>query len=317
MTVNGQNDRFEGNTIWMALQGAEIRYYQAGSIRTRCIEAGSGPPLILLHGSGGHAEAWAHNLLALSEHFHVYAIDMVGHGLSDKPDLEYVISDYCDHLGDFMSCLGIERAHVAGLSLGGWAAKWFALDAADRLLSVVSCTGGGLRRPDGETATEASERSQLMVPRAQAVVDSVDRESVRKRVEMLFHRLETVTDELVDVRFQIYRDPQMRESYKKIHHITPFDNPDRIRFSLTEERLRQIKVPVLFLWTDHNPGVGVETAQWAADLIEDSQLKVMENCGHWPQWEDPPVFNRLMIEFLTSVEDRASKKTAVHAPVDG
>src|SRR5437868_1327123 len=65
------------STFWLELLGGEIRYYDAAGVRTRALEAGSGPPLLLLHGTGGHAESWIRNVLPLSADFHVYAVDMV------------------------------------------------------------------------------------------------------------------------------------------------------------------------------------------------------------------------------------------------
>jgi len=64
------------------------RYYDAAGIRTRCFEKGEGKPVILLHGSGGHAETWVRNLIPLSAKFRVLAIDYLGHGYTDKPKLD-------------------------------------------------------------------------------------------------------------------------------------------------------------------------------------------------------------------------------------
>src|SRR5262245_50980332 len=105
------------SSIWVDLLGAEVKYYDAGGIRTRAIEAGAGEPLILLHGSGGHAEAYTRNVMPLAEHFRVYSIDMIGHGLTDKPDGDYQAPDYARHIVDFMDAAGIQQAHLAGESL--------------------------------------------------------------------------------------------------------------------------------------------------------------------------------------------------------
>ena len=82
------------STFWLEMLGGEVRYYDAGGVRTRCLEAGSGPALVLLHGTGGHAESWIRNVLPLGAHFRVYAIDMVGHGFSDKPNPDIITPDH-------------------------------------------------------------------------------------------------------------------------------------------------------------------------------------------------------------------------------
>src|SRR5205085_1365087 len=81
-------------SIWVDLLGAEVRFRDAGGLRTRSIEAGEGEPLILLHGSGGHAEAYSRNVLPLANDFRVHAVDMIGHGLTDKPESGYRARDY-------------------------------------------------------------------------------------------------------------------------------------------------------------------------------------------------------------------------------
>ena len=73
-----------GQSIWNVLQGVEFKqsFYDAGGVRTRAIEAGEGPTLVLLHGTGGHAEAYVKNIEAHAMHFHVYAIDNIDQGIS-------------------------------------------------------------------------------------------------------------------------------------------------------------------------------------------------------------------------------------------
>jgi len=109
------------STVWLSLTGVPFaqRYYNAGGIKTRCVEAGEGDPLILLHGIGGHAETYVRNLEAHAQHFRTMAIDMIGHGFTDKPDTPYTIPVYVKHLLDFMDAAGIKRAHLSGESLGG------------------------------------------------------------------------------------------------------------------------------------------------------------------------------------------------------
>lgn len=75
-------------TIWNDLADLAFKnyYVDANGIRTRVLEAGTGEPLILLHGTGGHIEAYARNIRGLSEHFRVICIDMLGHGYTEKAE---------------------------------------------------------------------------------------------------------------------------------------------------------------------------------------------------------------------------------------
>ena len=112
-------------SIWNYLQGVDFKqtFYNAGGVNTRAIEAGDGPPLILLHGTGGHAEAYLKNIEAHAKYFHVYAIDMVGHGYTDAPDISYDMQCYVDFMKDFLDVIGADKAHISGESLGATVAS--------------------------------------------------------------------------------------------------------------------------------------------------------------------------------------------------
>ena len=97
-------------------------YIEAGGYRTRYLHAGTSdkPTLFMLHGITGHAEAYARNLAAHSEHFNVYAIDFIGHGYSSKPEHPLEIKHYIEQVLAIMDELGVEKAYFSGESLGGW-----------------------------------------------------------------------------------------------------------------------------------------------------------------------------------------------------
>lgn len=298
-------------TIWSALLGAEVTYRDAAGVRTRCIEMGQGPTVFLLHGTGGHAEAWARNVVELSAHFRVVAFDFVGHGLSDKPtDLEYVVSDYAQHVRDLMASTGVSRAHFVGLSLGAWVASWLALESPELVDRVVNCTGGVFRWPKGQEANESRERVALA--RANDDLAELTRESVRARLHTLFHDPSLCTDELVELRLALYSPPEARAVLPQLHHMIPYDAPARAKFALTEERLRELSVPVLYLWGEHNPAGSVRSAERAAELTPQGELAVISGTGHWPQWERPGEFNRHVIDYLIqSAPSGALQETAL------
>jgi len=276
------------STAWVELLGAEVKYYFAAKIRTRCIEAGEGPALILLHGTGGHAETYMRNVLPLANHFHVYAIDMVGHGLSDKPDVPYTIPVYVEHLLAFMDAAGLQTAHISGESLGGWVAAWLATERPDRVNKLVLNTAGGL-----VANPEVMERIKTL---SLAAVTNPTRETVRKRLEFLMYDPNTVTDELVEIRYRLYTQPGMLRAMENILCLQEMETRQKYLFS--EEMLRRIKAPTLVLWTTHDPTAPVEVGRRFAEYIPDARFVVMEHCGHWPQFEKPEEFNRLHVEFL-------------------
>lgn len=285
------------STAWLDLMGKTFSqtFYQAGGIKTRCLEAGSGEPLILLHGGGGYAEAYLQNLIPLSEHFHVYAIDMLGHGFTDAPDVDYGIPLFVEHVKNFMDGAGIERAHISGESWGGWVTAWLAITHPERVKKLMLNTTAGIH----ETGTE---RTGEMVARNRALGQNLNRETVRKRLEWLFYKPEDVTEEMVDIRFQIYSQPDVLRAV--VRTIDWAMNEEHIPYRLTPEKLQLITAPTCVVWTRHNPGTTLEAAE--EKLIKPMphwDFQVMEDCGHWPQWEQPEEFNRLVVDFFGSRAD--------------
>ncbi len=284
----------EHPAIWTAVTGLALtqRYVDAGGIRTRIIEVGdaSKPTLLLMHGTGGHAEAFMRNLASFAEDFHVVAYDMVGHGWSDAPDEPYTLDVYADHLEALLQALDIDRCHLSGESLGGWVAAWYAAHRpakVDRL--VLAVPGNVTAKPETMVKLRDSTRKAVL---------EASPENVRARLEWLFaeSNKHLVTDELVDVRLAIYTRP---DAARTVEHVVALQDPEiRKHYTWTPAWCGQITMPTLILWTEHDPTGPVEEGELLHGWIPNSTLEVMADAGHWPQWERPEEFERLHREFL-------------------
>ncbi|MEN9728797.1 MAG: hypothetical protein RL434_3163 [Pseudomonadota bacterium] len=279
-------------TFWGDLRGGEFSqgYVLAGGIRTRYLHAGQAgqTPLIFLHGTGGHAECYSRNLIAHGDHFDTWAIDMIGHGYTDKPARPYEIEVYVEHLRAFMDERGFERAHLSGESLGGWVAARFALTYPERVARLVLNTTGG--------ATMNPAVMQRIKTLTMAAVTDPEWDTVKARLEWLMADPATVTDDLIACRQAIYRAPGMLEA---MPHILCLQEPEiRQRNNLTDAEWRAIAVPALVLWTDKDPTAAAEVGERLASLIPSAEFALMKGCGHWPQFEDPETFNALHLRFL-------------------
>jgi 2-hydroxy-6-oxonona-2,4-dienedioate hydrolase len=278
-------------SAWVDLMNIpfELAYRNAGGVRTRSLEAGSGEPLIFLHGTGGHLEAFTRNIAVHADHFRVYAIDMVGHGFSDKPDAPYTIPYYVDHLLKFMDAMQIDAAHISGESLGGWVGAWLAMEHPDRVKRLVLNTAGGLvANPEVMTRIKTSSR---------AAVNNPTREAVRKRLEWLMKDPTIVSDELVEMRYRIYAQPGFADVMERILCLQEMDV--RQKYLFTPEMIHRITAKTLVLWTTHDPTCPADVGRVFAANISGAQFVVMQDCGHWPQFEDAEEFNRLHLKFLT------------------
>lgn len=275
-------------SIWLDLLDAEPRqrFVDVAGVRTRVLEAGEGPPLVFLHGTGGHLEAYTRNVAVLARHFRVIALDMLGHGYTGRPDYPYTIDRLSDHIIGTLDALGIDRVSLSGESLGGWVAAWTAAHHPDRVQRLVLNTPGNIRnKPE---VMEKVRESSLRAVREPSFV--------RARIEWLFLDPSQVTDELVALRSTIYGRPGYERTME--HIVAVQDWETRRPYAWDPSWCGKIKAPTLLVWTDHDPTGGVDEAQLLLEWIPQSSLYVIENAGHWPQWEQPEEFNRLHVEFF-------------------
>jgi 2-hydroxy-6-oxonona-2,4-dienedioate hydrolase len=285
------------STFWLEMLGGEVRYYNAGGIRTRCLEAGSGPPLVLLHGTGGHAESWIRNVVPLSADFHVYAIDMVGHGLTDKPALDYTPRDYATHVVAFLDAVGAPRAHITGESLGGWVALWLAVDYPGCVDRLILNTAAGLKLTDAQEIVPPARAEMARLTRD--AIENPNMDTVRRRMEWLVKDKGQITDELVATRLRIYQDPATRQVMPRILAGAALGSGAEANpLVITPDHLGRVARPTLVLWTSDNPGTSWQEAEGAAGLLPDGQFHLLGDCAHWPQYEQAATYNRLTARFL-------------------
>ena len=290
-------------SIWLDLFGAEVRFINTPSYgRTRIIEAGHGKPqaLMLLHGIGGHAEAYSKNVLALAEHYHVVALDAVGHGLSEKrTDIKYSINDYAEQLRELMDALGIERAHLSGESLGGVISSYFANKYPARVQRLVLNTTAGIPivseqgHRDLENLAELSKRT---------TGKPATEETVRNRIRWLIYEgnWHMITDELVHNRLAIYSREDYRRSaplvFARLNEKKPADASSKGEALID---LESLSCETLLFWTKHNPVHDVPAAEAALKRLRKGSLYVMKGeAAHWPQYEHPEEFNTVLHRFL-------------------
>lgn len=273
--------------------GFTQRFVDVGGVGTRVVEAGDGPPLVLLHGTGGHAEAYLRNLATLSRRFHVMAYDMIGHGFTDKPDHPYTLDVYSKQLEGLLDALGIERAHLSGESLGGWVAAWFAARKPERVDRLILTTPGNVvSKP--ETMKTIRESTMRAVAEASEA-------TVRARLEWLFapQTRHLVSDELVAVRLAIYTLPGAEQAMRNV--LVLQDPEVRARYGWDASWVGRITAPTLIIWTSDDPTGTYEEGELLHSWIDGSELVLIDGAGHWPQWELPEEFDRLHFEFLARI----------------
>lgn len=277
------------NSIWVDLLGSKV-YFAGNKYRTRVIEAGEGDALVLLHGGGGHAEAFSRNVVRLGQHFRTMAIDMLWHGLSSKPPYHGdAFAVYAEQVIDLLDAMGIEKAHVEGEAIGGRVAIWLGIHHPDRVAKLILNNTGGVRFRDLEAAAPGVGQARYQTA-ANAALENPTRASIRERLERLMMSPDRVTDELVEVRYRYYSDPETNEAQLALRSSSEFE--------FSEDEVSTIKAPTLVLTTDGNPLRGPAAGRRLASIIPGAKFQLITDSAIWMQWEQAEQHDRLVTAFL-------------------
>lgn len=281
-------------SIWTDLTGIpfSVQFVDAGGVKTRALIAGEGEDVIMMHGTSGHLEAFSRNIVEhVNAGFKCHAIDALGHGYTDKPDYNFEIPKYAKHVLDYMDAQGIEKVHFAGESLGGWTAGYIAIHHPERVKSLQMIAAGGTKA-NPEVMTRIKEST------TRAIMEN-DISLTRDRLHLLmFDGEKDVSEELVDVRYAIYHNPEFQNNKHNLLCLQEMEI--RKRNMLTSEDLNKIIAPTLIIWGRQNPFGEVPEAHKMHNDIKGSTLELYEKCGHWPQHERPELYNPMAIAFLNA-----------------
>jgi 2-hydroxy-6-oxo-octa-2,4-dienoate hydrolase len=260
----------------------------AGGIKTNYLEAGEGPPVVLIHGSGPGVTAYANwrlTIPGLAGHAHIYAPDMVGFGFTERPDgIEYSMRTWVDQLVAFLDALDLERVSLVGNSFGGALALRLAVEHPERVHRLVLMGAAGVDFPltEGLDAVWGYEPSV---------------ENMRRLLDIFAYNRELVTDELAELRYRASVEGGVQESFSAMF---PAPRQRCVEALATpEERIAAIPHETLVVHGRDDRVIPLENSIRLLGLIERSELHVFGRCGHWTQIERAAEFNALLVRFLT------------------
>ncbi len=276
-------------------EAAQDRFIQVGNVRTRYREVGSGTTLLMLHGIGRSLEDWSENMSAFGKSHRAVALDLVGFGRTDKPDVPYSADYLRDFTARFMDALGVPKAVLVGNSMGGAVALRMALTQPERVEKLVLVAPGGLGK------RVAQLLSLCTVPvlgewLTQAKPDDTDGQ--RRVLQACFHNQACITEEQVKLAHELAQLPGRQNAFLKTLRASCNWRGARSSFlQTTLARLPELEVPTLVVWgkQDHIlPSEYLENAR----RIPGVQTHLFDPCGHFPQLERPHEFNALVTSFL-------------------
>jgi len=249
---------------------------------------GEGEPLLLIMGYGHNSGHWFSQIPGLSQEYGVIAFDNRGTGRSDKPDIPYTIEMMARDAAGLLEALGIDAAHIYGVSMGGMIAQEFALRYPDKVIGLIlGCTNCGGRNsimPDAEAMELLfdTERMKRLTPE----------QGARETLPFLCNQ------EFID------NNPDIAEQYiaKTVAYVTPLHGYIRQAGAImkhdTYERLPQIKAPTLVIAGAADRLVPVENSRILASRIPNAELVILENMGHFFSMEALEEANKAILDFL-------------------
>ncbi|MCI0434680.1 MAG: alpha/beta fold hydrolase [Gemmatimonadetes bacterium] len=267
-------------------------------VRIHALEAGHGPPLLLLHGAGGGAANWFAVFDALSRNHHVIAPDLPGFGLSPAHPFEPPLGEaVAELLLEWLNERSIAPAHIVGTSLGGLIAIRMALANRAAVRSLVLIDAAGL----GKELPVAVRLATL--PGARGLAGSTSRTGLR----LFFHRYLTsspIPAKPRELLLEYIRACALAGGGDTLTaNLSRFASVQGQREVAADDDLRSIAVPTLVIWGALDRFIPVAHGHRAAGMIPGARLVTIPAAGHSPNWEAPDRVTGAILDF-----------TPAHAP---
>ncbi|MCZ8379454.1 alpha/beta hydrolase [Mycobacterium sp. CPCC 205372] len=262
---------------------------EVNGIATNYHEAGSGDPVLLLHGSGPGVSAWAnwqHTIAVLAKHHRVVAPDMVGFGDTQRPaDIRYSSQAWFDHVLGFLDAMKIERTSIVGNSLGGFIALALAIKCPERLnrMVLLGTPSPGMKPTEGLAALRKYEPSYEAMEQLLIEYFAVDPA--------------IITPELVQLRHEASVAPGAFETYRKME-INPKTGASELGIEAGDYAC--ISTPTLIVHGREDRVIPVEAGIELMTTLPNADLHVFSRCGHWTQVERASEFSAVVDQFLSN-----------------
>lgn len=260
-------------------------------------EAGEGPALILLHGSGPGVTGWANfggNLDFFAPHFRCIVPDLPGYGRSD-PVAGIPIPATVDAIARFIDAMGLESAHLIGNSYGAIIAAHLAARFPEKAGRFIAIGGIGVNifsSFPGEGLTRLVD-----------FIEDPTRARIESWLRSMVYDQALVTDELIDLRYNAAIEPMTMETSRKIYTREALNAIAEMQRGMDAVQhfahLPRIQSPTLLTWGRDDRVNPLDGALLPMRLIPNCELHVFPKCGHWAMIERRDEFQSIALEYLT------------------
>ncbi len=272
-------------------ENTEIRkktgqYIDIGGNSIRYFEEGQGDTVILIHGIGQAMYTFRKNVRVLSEHCHVISIDLLGHGFSSKPEIDYTIDDFSKLIVDFMDAMGIEKASLLGFSTGAI----IALDVAIKYPNYVERLF--LLSPGGVTKTYPSLIKNFSTPIISDIIFTFFNKSMVKSViEQAYYDPTLATKDVIHHYHKVLSNKENLDAA-----ITAYSNWDDSNIAY---ELSSVQAPAYIFWGEEDTWHPIDTLELYEDALPEVYSATLASCGHFLHEECPDEINKKIIEVMT------------------
>ncbi len=277
-----------------------IRFYDIHGYRRAFLMAGTGPPLLLIHGVGDSSETWLDVLPRLAEHHTVIAPDLLGHGESARPRADYAVAAYACGMRDLLGVLDVDRVSVVGHSLGGGIAMQFAYQFPERCERLVLVGSGGIGpevHPLLRVAAAPGAELALSV-----ATSAPARTALRLAAPVLRAtggmRLGSDLDYVLE-RYRSLRSRTARQAFLRTLR-AGVDVRGQI-ITMLDRCYLAAGLPTLIIWGGRDRVIPVHHAQIAHAAMPGSRLEIFEHSGHFPHHDAPDRFADVVEDFADGV----------------
>ncbi|EOM77474.1 alpha/beta fold hydrolase [Rhodococcus rhodnii] len=259
-------------------------------------EAGDGPPLLLLHGSGPGVTGWRNfrgNLGVFAEHFRTLVLEFPGFGVSDDFGGHPMV-DALSAAVDFLDALDLQDVAVVGNSMGGMVGINMAIDHPERVNKLVTIGGIG----KNIFSPGPGEGINLLMD----FTDDPTRERLIAWLHSMVYDPALVTDELIEERWTQATEPGTLESARRMYSRAAFEAGMRAQAESDATpywaRMHKISAPVLLTWGRDDRVSPLDMSLLPMRTIPRAELHVFPQCGHWAMIEQKTAFDSAVLAFL-------------------
>jgi 2-hydroxy-6-oxonona-2,4-dienedioate hydrolase len=271
------------------------QYISIGDYNIRYFEEGQGETVIFIHGLGQAMYTFRKNVRVLSEYCHVISIDLLGHGLSDKPEIDYSIDDFSKLIVDFMDAMGIENASLLGFSTGAIIALDVAIKHPEYVKRLI------LLSPGGVTKTYPGIIKHLSTPIISDIIFTFFNKSMIKSVlEQAYFDPNLITNDVIRHYYKVLSNKENLDSV-----IVAYSNWDD---SSVAYELASVQAPAYIFWGENDTWHPLDMLELYEDALADVYTATFANCGHLLHEECADELNKKLIEIFTSDIDTDAKE---------